>query len=70
MCVQCAATESVRLYLRVTGRRANLSVSGLTASPLSSAPPNYAVKVSVYALNMPGKFTASRNKLSVPPSVL
>lgn len=70
VCAECCNRIREGLYLRVTGRRANLSVSGLTASPLSSAPPNYAVKVFVYALNMPGNFTASRNKLSMPLSVL
>lgn len=69
-CAVCCNRIREGLYLRVTGWRANLSVSGLTASLLSSAPPNYAVKVSVYALNMPGNFTASRNKLSMPSSVL
>lgn len=69
-CAVCCNRIRQGLYFHVTGRRANLSSGGLTASPLSSAPPNYAVKVSVYAPNMPGNFTASRNKLSVPPSVL
>lgn len=49
---------------RSEGSGANLRGSGLPASPLSSAPPNYAVKVTVYASHMPGSFTAPRNKLS------
>lgn len=69
-CALCCNRIREGIYLHVTGRRANLSSSGLTASPLSSAPPNYAVKASVYALNMPENFTASRNKLSMPPYVL
>lgn len=38
--------------------------SELLASLLSSAPPNYAVKVTLNALHMPESFTAPRNKLS------
>lgn len=69
--VQCAATESARAYTFMWQVGGLIwAAVGLTASPLSSAPPNYAVKVSVYAPNMPGNFTASRNKLSLPPSVL
>lgn len=49
---------------RSEGSRANLRGSGLPASPLSSAPPNYAVKVTVWALHMPQSVTAPRNKLS------
>lgn len=49
---------------RSEGSGANLRGSGLPASPLSSAPSNYAVKVPLHAPHMPGSFTAPRNKLS------
>lgn len=48
---------------RTEGSGANLRRSGLPASPLSSAPPNYAVKVALHALHMPESFTNPRNKL-------
>lgn len=54
------------LSLHVTeGSGANLRGSGLPASPLSSAPPNYAVKVALHALHMPRSFAGPRNKLSM-----